>query len=188
MNNNINNKSISIFVKDDHVRIKNVKIVLQNKKKSVHNVPSEIGKERKEKKRKKERSKPISIVNTFVTVSPSTKREEEYISHSRHARDRVFFTIPVAGHLSANEILFYTLDTWIPRGDYARRTRRQWQSSSLQRIISFHTNLCADGILFLARIITEIHKFSSGQIPFHFLRKRKGEKGKIIIRKEITRE
>lgn len=144
--------------------------------------------ERKEKKRKKERSKPISIVNTFVTVSPSTKREEEYISHSRHARDRVFFTIPVAGHLSANEILFYTLDTWIPRGDYARRTRRQWQPSSLQRIISFHTNLCADGILFLARIITEIHKFSSGQIPFHFLRKRKGEKGKIIIRKEITRE
>lgn len=56
MNNNINNKSISIFVKDDRVRIKNVKIVLQNKKKSVHNVPSEIGKERKEKKERKKQA------------------------------------------------------------------------------------------------------------------------------------
>lgn len=61
MNNNINNKSISIFVKDDRVRIKNVKIVLQNKKKvCIMSLQRLEKKGKKRKERKKEASQLAS--------------------------------------------------------------------------------------------------------------------------------
>lgn len=162
---------------------------LQNKikkKNSVHNVPPEI--ERKKKKKgKKERSKPISIVNTFVTISPSTKREEEYISHSRHARDRVFLRSQSSA-ISPPMKFPFILWTLLNSSRWLREENEKTMATVVPSKDNFISHESLQVEYFLARIITEIHKFFSGQIPFHFPCKRKREKGKIIIHKEITRE
>lgn len=163
---------------------------LQNKikkKKTVCIMSLQRLKERKKKKGKKERSKPISIVNTFVTVSPSTKREEEYISHSRHARDRVFLRSQSSA-ISPPMKFPFILWTLLNSSRWLREENEKTMATVVPSKDNFISHESLQVEYFLARIITEIHKFSSGQIPFHFPRKRKREKGKIIIHKEITRE